>query len=233
MTLALAGFLLVMALVDSTSIGTLVIPVWLVLATRRSHLGRVVIYLVAIALFYLVLGIALAAGARALLPELGDTLASTPGSVVLVVLGVGLFWLSYRIDPKARAKRGQDPAESSRRWHARIVRALSTPGGLVGLALLAGLVEAATMVPYLAAIGAMSAADLGAAVTVATLAVYCVVMILPALVVLALRVVASHWVERPLERLGAWAERSAGSATAWAVGIVGVLLALQGVGGLL
>ncbi|KAA1424729.1 hypothetical protein FE697_002075 [Mumia zhuanghuii] len=233
MTLELAGFLLVMALVDSTSIGTLVIPVWLILATRRGHLGRVVVYLVTIAVFYLVLGLALAAGAHALVPVLGDLFTSTAGYAVLTVLGVGLFWLSYRIDPKAKAKRGQDPAESSRRWQARITRALATPGGIAGLALVAGVIEAASMLPYLAAIGALSAADLGAATTVATLAAYCVVMILPALTILALRIVAARWVDRPLERLGAWAERSAGSATAWTVGIVGVLLALHGIGGLL
>ncbi|WP_370616897.1 GAP family protein [Mumia qirimensis] len=232
MTIALAGFLLAMALVDSTSIGTLVIPVWLILATRREHLGRVVVYLVTIALFYFVLGLALAAGASALMPVLGDFFTSTPGYAVITAVGVGLFWLSYRIDPKAKAKRGQDPAESSRRWHARITGALGTPGGLIGLALVAGVIEAASMLPYLAAIGAMSAADLGVATTVATLAAYCVVMILPALTILTLRIVAARWVDRPLARLGAWAERSAGSATAWTVGIVGVLLALNGIGGL-
>ncbi|MBW9214439.1 GAP family protein [Mumia sp. zg.B53] len=233
MTLALAGFLVAMALVDSTSMGTLIIPVWLVLATRRGHQGRVVIYLLTIAAFYLVLGIALAAGAQALVPVLGDIVTSRPGRVVMVVVGVGLVWLSYRIDPKYRAKRGHDPAESSRRWQERITGALSTPGGMVGLAVVAGGIEAASMLPYLAAIGALTAADIGMAATTATLAVYCLVMILPALLILALRLVAARWVDRPLERLGSWAGQRAGSATAWTVGIVGVLVALQGVGGLL
>ncbi|MFD1824152.1 MULTISPECIES: GAP family protein [Mumia] len=232
MTLSLAGFLLVMALVDGTSIGTLVIPIWLVLVTRRGELGRVLAYLLTIAAFYLVLGLALAAGAYAVGPAIVDALDSVVGDVVVIAAGALLVWLSYRVDPKAKAKRGEDPESTARRWHERIAAALGTRRGIVVLALAAGAVEAASMLPYLAAIGALTAADLGAATTIATLVVYCLVMITPALVILALRIVAARWVDAPLRRFGTWAERGAGSATAWLLGIIGVLLILNGVGAL-
>lgn len=230
-TIALAGLLLVLALVDSTSIGTLIIPLWLLLATGRRGVGKVVLYLVAIGAFYLALGLVLAAGARTAFVALGDALDSPVVSVAAVALGAVLVWWSERIDPKAMAKRGEDPQAGAKRWHARISTALGSTRSVVVLALVAGLLEAAGMVPYLAAIGALSAADLGATTTVAALAVYCLVMIAPALVVVALRVLAARWVDRPLERLAVWAERSAASATSWTVGIVGVLVALQGASG--
>ncbi|WP_262851251.1 GAP family protein [Mumia quercus] len=232
MTLTLAGLLLVLALVDSTSIGTLIVPMWLLLATGRRGVGKVVLYLVTIGAFYLALGLVLAAGARAAFVALGDALDSPAVSVAAVVVGVALVWWSYRIDPKTKAKRGEDPHAAARRWHARISTALGSTRGVVVLALVAGLLEAASMVPYLAAIGALSAADLGVASTVTALTAYCLVMIAPALVLVVLRVLAARWVDRPLERLAAWAERSAASATAWTVGIVGVLIGLQGLGGL-
>lgn len=232
-TLALAGLLLVLALVDSTSIGTLIIPLWLLLATGRRGVGKVVLYLVAIGVFYLALGLILAAGARTAFVALGDALDSPVVSVAAVALGALLVWWSYRIDPKAKAKRGEDPHAGAKRWHARISTALGSTHGVVVLALVAGLLEAASMVPYLAAIGALSAADLGAATTVAALVAYCLVMITPALVLVVLRVVAARWVDRPLELLAVWAERNAASATAWTMGIVGVLVALQGAGGVM
>jgi len=231
-TLTLAGFLMVMALVDSTSIGTLVIPVWLVLVTRRGDLGRVVAYLLTIAAFYFVLGLLLAAGASAVGPVVADALDSRVGDVLVIGAGATLVWLSYRIDPKARAKRGEDPAAGTRRWHDRITTALGTRRGIVVLALAAGTVEAASMLPYLAAIGALTVAAPGLVTTVVALVVYCLVMIAPALVILLLRVVAARWVDGPLRRFGAWAERGAGSATAWLVGIVGVLMILNGAGAL-
>jgi hypothetical protein len=49
-------------------------------------------------------------------------------------------------------------------------------------------------------------------------------MVLPALLLLALRILARPLVERPLARLAAWLERTGPETTAWIVGIVGFLL---------
>lgn len=101
---------------------------------------------------------------------------------------------------------------------------------LVGLALAAAGIETASMVPYLSAIGLLTASDLTLTSGIPVLVGYCLVMILPALVLLALRVLAYRWVRGPLERLEAWMSRSAASMTAWIVGILGVLLALDALG---
>jgi hypothetical protein len=89
----------------------------------------------------------------------------------------------------------------------------------------AGVVEVATMLPYLVAMGMLAEAPLGMPVRIAALAGYCAVMILPAVVLLALRVVAAPVVERPLGRLAAWMERTGRENTAWIIGIVGFLVA--------
>jgi hypothetical protein len=55
-------------------------------------------------------------------------------------------------------------------------------------------------------------------------------MVLPALVLLGLRLGAARWVQPLLVRVGAWLERSGAEATAWVVGIVGFLLARDALG---
>ena len=49
MTLALLGPLVVLALVDSTSFGTLLIPIWLMLAPGRLKAGRILVFLATVA----------------------------------------------------------------------------------------------------------------------------------------------------------------------------------------
>ena len=71
---AMAGVLVVLALIDSTSFGTLLIPVWLLLAPGRLRAGRVLVYLGTVAAFYLAVGIVVLLGAGAFLDRFGDAL---------------------------------------------------------------------------------------------------------------------------------------------------------------
>ncbi|MGH3349885.1 MAG: GAP family protein, partial [Nocardioides sp.] len=96
---------------------------------------------------------------------------------------------------------------------------------LAGLAVLAGAVEVASMLPYLAAIGLIGTQGPGWPVSGLWILAYCGVMIAPALLLTALRILAAPLVARPLAALDRWLVKHAASATAWAVGIVGFLLA--------
>ena len=58
MDLALAASLAALALIDSTSFGTLLIPIWLLLAPGRVRAGRMLVYLGTIAVFYFAVGMA-------------------------------------------------------------------------------------------------------------------------------------------------------------------------------
>jgi divalent metal cation (Fe/Co/Zn/Cd) transporter len=101
---------------------------------------------------------------------------------------------------------------------------------LATLAVAAGLVEVATMLPYLAALGLIGTQGPAWPVSGLWILAYCLVMIAPALVLTAARVLAARLVERPLGRLDAWLTRNAATTTAWVVGIVGFLVARDAIG---
>ena len=229
MMLTTAATLTVLALVDSTSFGTLLIPIWLLLAPGRIRVGRVLVFLGTVAGVYLLLGIALVAGASALFGDL-DALAEDPVVTrVQLVVGVGLLVGSFFIGGKK--KDGEDrPRGRLLGWRERAMGTGSGIGGLMTLALAAVALEVVTMLPYLAATGLIASTDLGMPARVVVLAGYCLVMILPALVLMAGRLVARRAVEPVLERLSRWMERHGGETTGWIVGIVGFLVARDAVG---
>ena len=257
--LPLLGALVVLALVDSTSFGTLLIPVWLLMTPGRVRVARLLVYLGTIVGFYLVVGILLALGADALADGFGAVLDTRPARIVELLLGIALVAYSFRLD--RRTTGSSDAPGRVLRWRARAMGATSgevaTPSGstpppdgaarplpaahqgvttapgsvtaLMGLALAAAAIELASMLPYLAAIGMLTRAGLGGPATAVVLAAYCVVMVLPALVLMAARVAAGRLVEPLLDRLNAWMTKNAASTTAWVVGIVGFLLARDAV----
>ncbi len=230
MSTATAATLVALALVDSTSFGTLLIPVWLLLAPGRVRWGRVLLFLGTVAAFYLALGVALSAGAGPLLEGAGRLRQSTAATWAQLVLGVGLLVWSLFLGRGSRS----GPRRPGRllAWRERAVGSGADGGGVggvVGLALGATALEAATMLPYLGAIGLISASDLTLAQRTGVLAGYCLVMVAPALALLAGRVLASARIEPALRWVAAQAERMGGETTAWLVGIVGFLVARDAV----
>jgi cytochrome c biogenesis protein CcdA len=212
--------LIVLALIDSTSIGTLFVPVLLMLTPGRP---RLLGYLATIAVFYLALGVAIALGARPLFAGLGSSLGET-GYWLELGGGVLLFALSFRFDPKRHPDANH---ERGKKWTERVHKAAESPRALVVLALTAGLIEAATMFPYLGAIALVTTAGYDTAGTAAVLTGYCLVMILPALTLFALRLTFAARLTPLLTRMNGWFEKNAVGATGWILGIVGVLLALD------
>jgi hypothetical protein len=224
MDLPTAGTLVLLALADSTSFGTLLIPIWLLLASARPSVPRMLAYLGTVAASYAVVGVLLSIGARLLLDDVRAWLASGAGGVAMVVVGAALLAVAILV---GRRKGGS--SDRLLRWRER---AMDTRSGsvapLVLLALAATAIEVATLLPYLMAIGIMDGADLPVPVHGAVLLAYCVVMVLPALVLLTVRLLAHDAVEPMLQRANDWLMRQAGEMTAWIVGIVGVLILRQG-----
>jgi hypothetical protein len=256
MTIELGLTLAALALVDSLSIGTLLIPLFFLVAPGRVRAGRVLLYLGTIAVFYFAVGIALTAGAGAIVEGAAGALETPVARWAQLLLGGALLAGSFFIGRKrpaetsaartrapddawvasdgSRVMSGQDapaPAPAGPRRPGRLARwreramGDGSPAIVVGLALGAGVIELATMLPYLGAVGMITAAGLPPEVWVGVLAAYCGVMIVPALLLLAGRVAARRLVEPPLRRLAAWLERTSAENTAWIVGIVGFLLA--------
>ena len=213
MDIALLGSLAVLALIDSTSFGTLLIPIWLLMHPGGVRAGRILVFLGTVAGFYLAVGVAVALGADAFLPQISRLLDTRPVAWAQLVLGVALFFLSFRLEKK---KGGSARME---RWRDRAL----TGRGTAGLALAAAAAEVTTMLPYLAAIGLLTTAQLSPGAIVLTMTGYCLLMIVPALLLLTIRLAAGDRVTPLLTRAGDWLARS--NALAWIVGIVGFLLA--------
>jgi hypothetical protein len=131
--------------------------------------------------------------------------------------------------PDAAATDATDPRSSSpgriTRWRERLLDPRTRGTAVMGVAIAAGLVEVATMLPYIVAMTMLADAGVGTPLRVLSLVGYCALMILPALVLLALRLVAARLVQRPLERFAAWMERTGAENTAWIIGIIGFLIA--------
>jgi hypothetical protein len=220
MDLDLLGPLVVLALIDSTSFGTLLIPIWLMLHPGPLRPGRLLVFLGTVAVFYFGVGVAAAASASALLPNLATIVESRPFLWVQLTVGVALFFLSFRI-----GKKKDNPEAGGGRLARWRERALTTGsvGGLIGLALTAVAIELGSMLPYLAAIGLITTAQLAIGQIVAVMAGYCLVMILPALTLLGVRLALRGRIEPLLQRISRWLAN--GETLAWIVGIVGFLLA--------
>lgn len=233
MSLPELGGLVVLALVDSTSFGTLLIPLWMLLAPRVRP-GRVLLFLGTVVLFYYLVGVALLLGIGAVADSAGavaDSVAQhRPFLVVQAAVGIALFAWSYRIEARAKASGGESPR--ARRWRS-ILQGETTARTTVAVALTATVLEVATMLPYLAATGLITRSDLDRPAQLGVLAGYVVVMVLPALLALVLRLAAARLVEPWLQRLGDWLSARSGVMVAWVVGIVGFFVALDAVGRLL
>ncbi|MFC3898552.1 GAP family protein [Lentzea rhizosphaerae] len=216
MTLGLVAALAGLALIDSTSIGTLFIPIWLMLTPGRLKLSRVGVYLGTITVFYFVVGVLIVLGASQVIDHLDNDVALW----IQLVIGVFLFAISFRFDSKKKPNTGK--------WQDRINANGSVPA-LAGIALLAGVVELATMLPYLGAIGMMSASGLKPAQIGLLLAGYCLVMIVPAVLLLGGRLAMRGRIEPLLTRISTWFAKNGASTTGWILGIAGFLVARDAV----
>ncbi|WP_454150544.1 GAP family protein [Microbacterium lacticum] len=234
------GTLAVLALIDSMSFGTLLIPVWLLMAPGRLRAGRIIVYLATVTGAYFAIGLLLIAGASAFLATYGELLQSAPFLIGVLALGIVLMIVSWAMDTKkARARAAERAASGGGRllgWRTRIMGD-DAPGrgstvGLIALALTAVAIELPSMVPYLAAIGIITSQEVGWSLSALILLGYCVIMIAPALVLTVGRLVARDALERPLSRLDQWLTKHAQATTAWVIGIVGFLLAVNAIASL-
>jgi hypothetical protein len=227
--------LVLLALIDSTSFGTLLIPLWLMLAPGRPRPGRILLFLGTVAAFYLLLGLALLLGASMLFDTLQETGSSKPLRIAQMVVGFGLMALGVLMEPwtqagkeRRLARRAEKLARSGpslqMRMRANATDASAPVGAVFVLALTAAVIEAASMIPYLAAIGLLTKSELSLGGRGAVLIGYCLVMIAPALLLLAARLLVHDHVAPVLTRLEAFLSRNANEAMAWVVFLVGLYI---------
>jgi hypothetical protein len=223
-----AWLLVVLALTDSFSFGTLLVPVWLLMTPGGIRIHRMLVYLATVAVAYFAIGIGLMTAGRFLLRRASGFLDSEPGLVLQLVVGMVLVILSFALETKAAHACTAQLRRSSRRADRWRERAMDGAGGgpaVARLALTAVVVEVVSMLPYIAATGIIAAKTSMSMAALALLAGYCLVMIAPAMVLTIGRVAARSFVDAPLRRLDGWLARNARSTTLWIVGIAGFFLA--------
>ncbi|MFN7149870.1 MAG: GAP family protein [Microthrixaceae bacterium] len=216
-----------LALTDSVSFGTLLVPVWLLMSPGRLRLARIVLYLATIAVAYFLIGVAMVFGGRMLAESAGALLTSSPAQFLQLALGIVLLIVSFALDTKAARARAAQRGTSGRmsRWRDRAMGGTSASPALITLALTAVAVEIASMLPYLAATGIITTQTSNWTTALLVLGAYCLAMIAPALVLAIGRVTARGVVDQPLRKLDGWLTRNARSTTLWIVGIAGFFLA--------
>lgn len=230
--------LTVLALVDSTSFGTLLVPLWFLLAPGRLRPGRILAFLLTVAGFYLLLGTLLAAGATTLLEDVGRLAASGPARIFQLTVGIALIVVGLTMEPltkAGKAKRATRRAEREARrgpgrltrWRTRATDGSAPVTTVVTLAMTVAVIEAGSMLPYLTAIGLLAASDLSIVGTGAVLVGYCLVMIVPALTLLGVRLVLHARIVPTLSRLEGWMTRHSREATAWVAFLLGVYISVE------
>lgn len=225
--------LLVLALLDGLSVGTFLIPLFLLLAPGPVRVRRISLYLATIAAFYLAVGMLMMLGIVNVIGEASGFVASTPGRVMVLVAGIALLvggvWVGVRED--RRRKQAKARGESTVRTKGRVLRwrdrALDDTApvwSIVGVALAAGVIEVAGMLPYLIGISMIANEPVALAGQYGMLVTYCLVMVAPALIALLVRGLAAGAAEPALQRVAGWMQ-GAGADTAWLLAIVGALVA--------
>ncbi|WP_143545931.1 GAP family protein [Rhodococcus sp. 14-1411-2a] len=196
-----------LALMDSIGVGTLAVPLWMML--RPSFRVRVVLlHLGVLGLVYFGVGISLWAAADGLSVAIpGD--AWTRLAVGLAVLVMGLVCDRRRRD-------------SGSAWWTRPPRNVSA---VVVLAVAVAAVEVATMLPYFAAIDTVVESGLRWGFSVLLLVAYVLVTLSPALILLIARVFAQERVSLLTPTLLRRVDRWSGDVSATVLLVVGALLA--------
>jgi hypothetical protein len=209
-----------LALLDSLSFSAFGVPIVLLLTSREPPVSRMLVYLGTIMAFFFVLGAAIMVGLDTVISQWSGVFETTPFLYAQLAVGVGLFALSFVIDNKGNRDKP-------------LMRDVPAGGGLaamVALGFSTALLEVATMVPFLAALGILTAATLPAVQWIPLLAWYTIVMVLPPILLLIGSIVARDWLRPYLERMSAWLQKNARGMVGWTLGIVGFLLAMDAVG---
>ena len=104
--------LALLALIDGLSVGTLLIPVFLLLHPGRVHARRILLYLVTIAAFYLLVGLLFLWGLVNLVDVASDFLASPAGLIIRLLVGGALLITAFVMPTGDKSAAAASPSAS-------------------------------------------------------------------------------------------------------------------------
>jgi hypothetical protein len=200
-----------LAVVDSINPSALLATIALLLRGRAAR-PLVALYLVAVLVTYLALGLALTLGLGLAPPALLD------GDAAYLAQGVlGAAMLVYAVAaPRRRPRPG--PAGP------RPLLAAGRPAAVFALGVAVTVLELPTALPYLGAVGAITRAELAVAGWLPLLLLYNLIFVLPPLALLAGHLALGDRADRLLERLRDRLGGGAREGLLWLLGLVGFFL---------
>lgn len=201
-----------MAILDTLSPATLAVTVYTLLTAKERMVRRLLTYLMTVAVFYFTVGVLLMLGLDAIFESFSRIFENKIINWGLLIVGGILFIWSFFI-PTKKTSQPRRPKSMSM-------------GAMVGLGLTTSLIEVATALPYFAAIGIMTAAQLSIFQWLPLIAGYNLIMVLPPLILLGLHLVLGKWMKGHLEKLQDKLAQNSGSALSWVMSIVGIIMVL-------
>jgi cytochrome c biogenesis protein CcdA len=198
--------LFALALVDSINPSAIVVTLYLLSGGRMP--AQIVVYVAAIFLTYLTLGVMMMSGIDALLPSL-ETMGS--GRLGLTVQGlVGLAMLLYAIR-----------APTTARSAPRVEPTASSYAALALLGVTVTTLELPTALPYFGAIALLTTADLPMARWLPLLLLYNVIFVLPPVLLLVGHVALGRRLDARYVNLRERLQAGARETMLWILGFVG------------
>jgi cytochrome c biogenesis protein CcdA len=198
--------LFALALVDSINPSAIVVTIYLLSGGRVP--AQVVVYVAAIFLTYLTLGVMMMSGIDALLPSLE---AMGSGRLGLIVQGlIGLAMLLYAIRAPTTAKTAP-----------RVEPSASSYAALALLGVTVTTMELPTAVPYFGAIALLTTADLPMARWLPLLVLYNAIFVLPPVLLLVGHIVFGGRLDARYADLRERLQAGARETMLWIFGLVG------------
>jgi cytochrome c biogenesis protein CcdA len=201
----LLGFL-ALALVDMINPSAIVVTLYLL--SRERVPAQVVVYVTAIFLTYLTLGVMMMLGLDALLPSLKTAGSSSLGLIVQGLIGLAMLLYAIWAPTTAKSARRVEPNAS-------------TYAALALLGVTVTIMEWPTAVPYFGAIALLTTADLPMARWLPLLVVYNAIFVLPPVLLLVGHTVFGRRVDARYADLRERLQAGARETMLWIFGLVG------------
>ena len=211
-----------LALLDSLSIGTLVIPLGLILLWRSVRVPALAAYLTTVAAVYFALGVAMLLGFTGLGSYVERITDASAFPWITLVMGAILAIFGIFAPNPVKPAPGELPKQLNKPIQTSLPK-------MIILGLGASLTEAATMLPYIAAMGIISDWDTPMAGQVAAIGAYCGIMIAPTVILAMIALVAGQKFFPRLEKAVPRLQYEAKVTLLWVAAIVGIYMVVNSV----
>ena len=198
--------LLALALVDSINPSAIVVTLYLL--SRERVPVQVLVYVVAIFLTYLTLGVMMMSGIDALLPSLRTIGDGRLGFIAQGLIGLAMLLYAVRAPATARSAPRVEPSAS-------------TFAALALLGVTVTIMELPTAVPYFGAIALLTTADLPISQWLPLLILYNAIFVLPPVILLAGHIAFGKRLDARYAALRERLQTGAQEALLWILGLVG------------